>query len=290
MPLLFNLGLHTSLKSISDRLLITEKIFAFLDDIYLVCRPNRVAAVYEIVRQKLQRHTNIDIHSGKTKIWNRSGEKPSGVDQLTAAARVQDPCAIVWRGDLELPVSEQGMKVLGVPLGRDENATRFLEKKTEHHDTLFHRIPLVPDVQASWLLLSFCAATRANFYLRNVTPEVARSFAISHDLKMHQCLCEIIGVDPDDVSRGALQQSTLPFHLGGLGLASAVRTRDGAHWANWADSVSTMLKTDPGLAATVLTGCGSGRLFCSREPVRRQVGCSRCGVANMGRSRRRRHA
>ena len=116
MPLLFNLGLHTSLKSISDPLLITENFFAFLDDIYLVCRPNRVAAVYEIIRQKLQRHTNIDIHSGKTKMWNRSGEKPSGekpsgVDQLTAAARVQDPCAIVWRGDLELPVSEQGMKV-----------------------------------------------------------------------------------------------------------------------------------------------------------------------------------
>ena len=220
MPLLFSLGLHASLKSISDRLLITEKIFAFLDDMYLVCRPDRVVAVYEIVRQELQRHTNIDIHCGKTKIWNRSGEKPSGVDQLTAAARVQDPRAIVWRGDAELPVSEQGMKVLGVPLGREEYAIRFLEKKTEHHDTLFDRIPLVPDVQASWLLLSYCAATRANFYLRNVTPEVAHSFAISHDLKVHHCLCKIIGVDPDDVSRGVLQQSTLPFHLGGLGLAS----------------------------------------------------------------------
>ena len=33
----------------------------------------------------------------KTKIWNRSDEKRSGVYQLTAAARVQDPCAIVWR-------------------------------------------------------------------------------------------------------------------------------------------------------------------------------------------------
>ena len=91
MPLLFSLGLHTSLKSISDRLMITEKNFAFLDDIYLVCRPDRVVAVCEIVRQELQRHTNIDIHCGKTKIWNRSGEKLSGVDQLTAAARVQDP-------------------------------------------------------------------------------------------------------------------------------------------------------------------------------------------------------
>ena len=210
-----------------------------------------MAAVYEIVRQELQRHTNIDIHCGKTKIWNRSGEKLSGVEKMTVAARVQDPLAIVWRGDQEIPASEQGMKVLGVPLGLDEYAAKFLEKKSDHHDTLFKRIPLVPDVQASWLLLSFCAATRDNFYLRNVSPEVARSLAISHDLKAHQCLCKIIGVDPDDVSRGALQQSTLPFHLGGLGLGEAP---DGAHWASRADSVSTMHKKDPGLAATILAG------------------------------------
>ena len=253
MPLLFSLGLHKSLKSISNWLLSTEKVFAFLDDIYLVCRPNRVAAVY----QELQRHTNIDIHCGKTKIWNRCGEKPSGVDQLTMTARVQDPGAIVWRGDHEIPASEQGMKVLGAPMGRDEYTTRFLEKKSEQHDILFQRIPMVPDVQASWLLLTFCAATRANFYLRNTSPEVARPFATSHYLKVHHCLCQIIGVDPDDVSRGALQQSTLPFHLGGLGLASAVRTRDGAHWASWADAVSTIHKKDPDLAATILAGLHS---------------------------------
>ena len=61
----------------------------------------------------------------------------------------------------------------------------------------------------------------------------------------------------DDVSRGALQQSTLPFHLGGLGLASAVRTRDGAYWASWADAVSTIHKKDPDLATTILAGLHS---------------------------------
>ena len=73
---------------------------------------------------------------------------------------MHDPDAMVWRGDQDIPVSQQGMKVLGVPLGRDEYAARFLEKKSEHHDVLFERIPLVPDVQACWLLLSLCAATR----------------------------------------------------------------------------------------------------------------------------------
>ena len=36
---IFSLGLHKSLKSISDRLLSTKKVFVFLDDICLVCRP-----------------------------------------------------------------------------------------------------------------------------------------------------------------------------------------------------------------------------------------------------------
>ena len=120
MPLLFSLGLHESLTSVSNRLLASERIFAFLDDIYLVCHPERVEAVYEIVRQELRRHANIDIHSGVT---------PTGVDRLTEEAQVHDPDAIVWRRDQDIPVSQQSMKVLGVPLGRDEYAARFLEKK-----------------------------------------------------------------------------------------------------------------------------------------------------------------
>ena len=99
--------------------------FRFLDDIYLVCRPNCV-----VLQQCPPGVGEAHQHQHplwKTKIWNRSGEKPSGVDP--AAARVQDPRAIVWRGDQ--PVSEQGMKLLGVPLGQDEYAAKFLEKKTE---------------------------------------------------------------------------------------------------------------------------------------------------------------
>ena len=56
------------------------------------------------------------------------------------------------------------------------------------------------------------------------------------------------------MSAGVLSNSPRSRSTGGSGLASAVRTRDGAHWASWADSVATMLKKDPGLAATVLTG------------------------------------
>ena len=121
------------------------------------------------------------------------------------------------------------------------------------------------------------------FFLRNVRTEVARSFATSHDLKVHHCLCGIIGVDPADVNRGALQQSTLPFHFRRLGLA--VRT-------SWAESVSSMHKKDPGFAATVLTGLNvevEGCVAVVNQCADRLVALD-VEFPNMGRSRRRRHA
>ena len=43
---------------------------------------------------------------------------PSGTEALTAAAaRVEDQDVIVWRGDPELPEVEQGIRLLGTPLG-----------------------------------------------------------------------------------------------------------------------------------------------------------------------------
>ena len=54
---------------------------------------------------------------GKTQLWNRDGVMPRGTEALTAAARTEDEDAIVWRGDPALPPQEQGVKLLGTPLG-----------------------------------------------------------------------------------------------------------------------------------------------------------------------------
>ena len=106
-----------------------------------------------------------EAHQHRHPLWQdqdleRSGEKPSGVDQLTMAARVQDPGAIVWRGNHEIPASEQGMKVLA-RLWVGTSTQPGFWRRSQNSMTFC----MVQDVQASWLLLSFCAATRANFYL-----------------------------------------------------------------------------------------------------------------------------
>ena len=46
MPLLFSLAMHPSLVSTGDLLREGEKIFAFLDDMYLICKPERVLEIF----------------------------------------------------------------------------------------------------------------------------------------------------------------------------------------------------------------------------------------------------
>ena len=116
MPLLFCLGQHPGLAAVSAALQDGERLFAFLDDLYVVCRPERVGAVHELLRHWLWVHSGISLHAGKTKVWNRSGVPPPGCAMLQRIAAISMPDAVVWRGDHSMPPHEQGFKVLGVPL------------------------------------------------------------------------------------------------------------------------------------------------------------------------------
>ena len=60
MPLLFAVGQHTALEEASAQLWPGERIFAHLDDIYLVTMPERVGAVYAIVEEQLHSIQNQD--------------------------------------------------------------------------------------------------------------------------------------------------------------------------------------------------------------------------------------
>ena len=163
MPLLFSFGLHRSLCAVSDRLLPTERLLAFLDDLYVICSPDRVSHVCRVLQEELWVPSRIQTHHGKTQVWNRAGVMPTSVDAMTAAARTADPTAIVRRGDPSLPSSQQGMKILGHP----DYVQSELRSVTESHQILFERTPCVGDLQAAWLLLLYCAGIRANYLLRN---------------------------------------------------------------------------------------------------------------------------
>ena len=163
MPMLFALGLHPALRAAQGRMGVGERIFACVDDVYVICRPERVVEIYKILEEEMLAHSEIRLHLGKTQVWNWAGIPP-GTNSLTRSARVVKPDAVVWRGDASLPLEQQGVKILGVPVGQPEFVRHFVSLKSVEHETLFERIPQVGDTQAGWLFL-------ATFWLRSVHGE-----------------------------------------------------------------------------------------------------------------------
>ena len=160
-----------------------------------------------------------------------------------------DPNFVVWRGDATLPTEDQGVTILGTPLGHPDFVEASLQAKSREHDTLFDRLVAVPDLQCAWLLLLFCASTRANYMLRVVHPEFSHGFAARHDSRVWSTLTRLLGVEGSECAR---QRASLPFSIGGLGLRSAVRTSTAAYWSSWADTLSMIRARHPTVADDVV--------------------------------------
>ena len=73
---LFSLVQHSALNAVAEELRPSERLLAFLDDIRVVCVPDRVATIYALLQNKLWQHARIRVNLGKTQLWNRGGVFP----------------------------------------------------------------------------------------------------------------------------------------------------------------------------------------------------------------------
>ena len=151
--------------------------------------------------------------------------------------------------------------------------TAKLETLTAEHQTLLCRVPLVQDVQAAWLFLVHCAAARANYVARVVEPGSAEPFCRRHDAGLWQCLCTIQQISPDQ-GENVVGAGSIPLVLGGLGLRSACRVSQPAHWASWAEALHVIHNRHPEVAAQLVTALDDepeSRSLCAAERDRRDV-------------------
>ena len=100
--------------------------------------------------------------------------RPTGADRTVDRPRCQ---GVEGSG---LPTTEQGVRILGTPVGHPDFVQAFPRKALEEHDVLRSRIPMVEDVQLAWALLLHCTGGRANYMLRVVRPEAIQTFAEGH--------------------------------------------------------------------------------------------------------------
>ena len=250
MPLLFALGQHSALVAVSERLHVGELLFAFHDDLYIKSSPDRAVECSHILRQELWQHCRISFNNGKTRLWNRAGLFPRDCEILEDAARLVDPYALVWKGDPDLPLSQQGIKILGVPVGRKEFIEHELDSRATCHAELLEKIPYVKDLQCAWLILLYCGVSRANFFIRAVSPDCSLQFATDTRRKsgdalplQSACCQRQFQIPPKPLPRCPCLQE---------GCRSSVRLRHAAHWASWADSIKMIGERHPEVAATIL--------------------------------------
>ena len=213
----------------------------FLDDVYVVVPPDRVRPVYDTLAHTLQSQASIQLNQGKTRAWNAAGIEPPNIRDLG-----ED----VWVGNPNLPATSQGMTVLGAPIGSAAFVQHQLQQANQQHQHLLDRIPHLEDLQASWLLLFYCASPRCTYLLRMCSPNVTTEFANNHDFAVAACLRRLLAVD--DLPAQALATAHLPLSQGGLGLTCASTLATPAFWSSWADSLPVLHTQLPQYAAQIL--------------------------------------
>ena len=233
MPHLFSIGIQQALEQVAAAMLPGEQLSAFLDDVYMLCQPDRVGPLYKLLEEALLRNAGIQPHQGKTKTWNRAGVIPEDIHEVGGDA---------WH--------PEGINVLGTPIGSGHFITRKMEERIAKERDLWRAIPAVPDLQCSWQLLLQSANPRANHTMRTLPPSQSLAYCQAHDEGMLET-AKALGEIPTESEDDARKLSTLPMRMAGLGLRSAERCAPAAVWASWGDALTMIAKRNPEVASEV---------------------------------------
>ena len=146
---------------------------------------------------------------GKLAAWGPRLETPPH--------RVPDIGDGVWKDNLHHHV--RGIKVVGTPIGTTEFIAEHGRHVVREGAQLLEQLLKLASLQASWLILYFCAGPRVNYLLRTLPPSKAQGVAEAHDVAIMEAfggLHSISGSDGWDyqlhgVSHSAVhKQASLP--------------------------------------------------------------------------------
>ena len=242
MPALYALAQHDALAEAAAALEPGERIFSFLDDLYLVTSQERARAAFETVATSVEKHAGVQSHMGKLRMWSSAG-----VDALPEVAELR---ADVWTASK--PAESNVLVILGTPLGTPEIVQAHAQQQIVKEKFLLGQIQGLPDLQCSWVLLSQCAVPRANHTIRILPPSLSGTYTKQHDDSIWKAFCESFSAKHLTEDELARQIASLPGRKGGLGLRSAERTATAAYWSSWANALGVMHTKTPDIAAEVV--------------------------------------
>ena len=241
-PLLFALGFHGVLESVNQRHPDVE-IYGYLDDITIAGEAIKVVSAYKYLVQALLK---IGIIVNGTKSQGHCAQ--AMVETLSQSL-----------GDV--PVSSEGLSVLGCPIGSDN----FV--KAEAWALLGNYSSIVPLVlsfapKVAYLLLEQCINKRPNYLLRTVCPWLVEDPAVIFDTRISKAIHSLVAQDkflaappaslieldmlPVLIERADAVRA-LPRTMGGLGIRKAVQLSKPAWTASLINSWKWISEKTPNL-------------------------------------------
>ena len=235
-PLLFSLVLHPLaeriVKEFPDLLLSVW----YLDDGTIIGHKDDVFKVFELLREegpKIGLHLNVK----KNEIW-----WPSRGETDPFPAEVER-------------VPNEGVKLLGAPIGTEKFTTAFIKKKLTSLQQVCKMLTAVDDAQIELGLFRGCLAyNKINHLLRTCPPVLLRSALRLFDTHFREMLATILRVPclGDDT----WEHASLPTRFAGLGVTQT-RTVAGAAFVGSCalthKLVAEMLKLDTSVVPTEVT-------------------------------------
>ena len=187
-----------------------------------------------------------------------TGRHASGIEAVSSLTGVTN-----WRQQhrMQIPQQEFGGAAMrtgqrikaspswGTPVGRQEFVESELAKIVANFTGSCSQVIPVQDLQCC---VAIAGTARANFYIRTIRPELSAEFSQRHDEQIWHCFCKLLKTPPGAVAVSARKAATLLLTSGGLGLRSAWRLREAAHWASWADTIKMVKASHPDIAETIL--------------------------------------
>ena len=200
-PGFYALGQHDSLVAASASLQPTERLAAFLDDLYIITGPDRAAPLLRVVTGEVERGAGVEANLGKTRVYN-----PAGGDASPGIDLGRD----VWCGNL--PPAQRGFVALGVPIGHPDIVAAQAADRLAAQDDLLRKLERLPDLQSAWLVLAFCAAPLQT-YCRTLALTTMRSgpwFKVCWETRDPASLLRRAGgADPTNLAPEALTSQRL---------------------------------------------------------------------------------
>jgi len=214
-PLLFCLGLQTEL-SAATNLNLKVDCYSLMDDITLFGDVTAVKTYLEHLASRLPT-IGLQISFDKSAIFSTNPENISRLDQIN------------------IPITNNGLNILGCPVGTDAFVHDELSILFSDYRKYIDVVNKIPSPVA-YLLLRFCINTKPSYISRTCPPWLLREHAVRHDRNIDSCIASMIE-EPylNDVSSTI---RALPVKMGGLGIYTVSDILTPAWVASYTEALS----------------------------------------------------